>query len=276
MLGPEADMPDFIVKDSFKDGAAARIAGRAHTLQHWRRYIKPSCFQHHRHHRQPRCDIVARAKRGFPKPVMRRQRSIVAAKGAQMPVEQHKMHRFVGSNREKFGHEFPAHFGTETPCDIERQINRDKFNMRQRVEQCDAASQGLCLAAPRHVARCQQVGMLGPPRMIGHRLVEREIQPPQPPIACRRARRHHFLAHVAGAQRCVYRFCDGPVARMEHGLRCKRQLKRLCRLQHLLCMVLHAHLVPNLGNFTFFINQVGGAHHAHIGAAVILLLGPDP
>ena len=41
-------------------------------------------------------------------------------------------------------------------------------------------------------------------------------------------------------------------------------------------MAFDPNLAPNLGDLSLFVDQERGAFDAHIGAAVILLFGPDP
>src|SRR3546814_1089943 len=47
------------------------------------------------------------------------------------------------------------------------------------------------------------------------------------------------------------------------------------RSQHCLGMTLDLDLAPDPLNHTVHAHQIGGAHHAHIAAAIVLLLGPD-
>lgn len=68
VFGPEPDMANLIVKDSFEDAGGSFVASRAESLDRNRRYIQRTRFQNHRHHGQPGGDIVRGRFCRFPHP----------------------------------------------------------------------------------------------------------------------------------------------------------------------------------------------------------------
>ncbi len=80
----------------------------------------------------------------------------MAAQRFQTAVQQCEMHRLVGGHREKVGDEHLAQFCPETPGGIEREVDRRKFDMGQRMPQRDPAA--LRAAAPAHAVWRQQFG----------------------------------------------------------------------------------------------------------------------
>ena len=73
MVYAHRDMADFVVKDSLENAPAARVPARLDPGEHRRRDVKPACLQHHRHHRQPRRDVMASGLRRVPQAGMRGQ-----------------------------------------------------------------------------------------------------------------------------------------------------------------------------------------------------------
>lgn len=68
VLGARRDMPDFVVKNSFEKARALGVARRADPFQRRRCDVQPACFQHHRHHGEPRSDVVTGGMGCFPQP----------------------------------------------------------------------------------------------------------------------------------------------------------------------------------------------------------------
>ena len=129
----DRDVADFVAQDQVEDRGAGHISGRLKLGTDRRRSVEAACLQYHRDDRQPRGDIMPRLGGRLPQPVMRRQRAVITAEQPQMPVEQREMHRLVGGNREEVTHETLSHRPAEAPRHIEREIDRDEFDMRQRV-----------------------------------------------------------------------------------------------------------------------------------------------
>lgn len=65
---------------------------------------------------------------------MCRQVAIGRAHRAEPPVEQGEMHRFLPANPHPFVDECARKFSTETPDQIEGEIDRDIFDMGERME----------------------------------------------------------------------------------------------------------------------------------------------
>ncbi len=163
------DVADLVGKDSFKDTDTPRIALRPHALERGRGDIETPRFQHHRDDRQPRRGIVGGVLRRLPQPVMRRQSAVIRAQRGELAVEQGEMHRLVGRDAQEIGNKVLAHFATESPGHVERQIDRDKLDMRQRVPQGDSPALRSALSTPGHLRRGQQLQLLGPLGALGHR-----------------------------------------------------------------------------------------------------------
>lgn len=80
----------------------------------------------------------------------------MAAERAQLAVEQGEMHRLVCRDRQEIVGEAAPHIFPEPSDDIERQIDRHEFDMRQCMPQGDTALLRPGLAAARHFARRKQ------------------------------------------------------------------------------------------------------------------------
>ncbi len=57
----------------------------------------------------------------------------MAAKRFELARQQCEMHRFVGGNREEVAHKIPPCLSAKAPRHIERKVDRDEFDMRQRM-----------------------------------------------------------------------------------------------------------------------------------------------
>ena len=77
VLDARRDVTDFVVKDSLQDARAVRIAEREQAITRCRGDVQTACLEHHRHHREPRGDIVPRTMRRFPQAVVRGERATV-------------------------------------------------------------------------------------------------------------------------------------------------------------------------------------------------------
>ena len=66
-----AHMADFVAIDPLEDAGAGLVAGGAHPLDRRRGHVEAARLEHHRHHRQPRGDIVTGLLRRFPQAVVR-------------------------------------------------------------------------------------------------------------------------------------------------------------------------------------------------------------
>src|SRR3546814_20156985 len=98
----------------------------------------------------------------------------MTAELAEAPVEQREVHRLVGGDADPVVDERPRKFAAKTPNQIDREVDRDEFDMRERMEQRDAAALGPALAAIGHPVRRHQLGFGGPRRPVGHhRVAER-------------------------------------------------------------------------------------------------------
>ena len=64
---------------------------------------------------------------------MRGEFSVPTAETAQFAREQREMHRFVRRDRQKIADELLAHLAAEAPRHVEREIDRDEFDVRERV-----------------------------------------------------------------------------------------------------------------------------------------------
>ncbi len=208
VLRAHGDMPDFVVKDSFQDARAALIVGFSHPIQHQRGDVEPPRFEQHGNNGEPRGDIVPGLVRRLPKTTVRRQGAVVAAQCAQVPIEQDEMHRLVRRDREEIAHEGLAHFRAEPASHVQRQVYGDEFDMGQRMEQRDPASQRLAATASRHVPGCEQLRPVWPSGALWHRLRKGESKPPQPPVARRRAGGANLGIGVARLQRRTDRRAD--------------------------------------------------------------------
>ena len=115
------------------------------------------------------------------------------------------MHRLVGRHREEIADEGGAHLGPEAPGHVERQIDRDELDMGKRVPQRDPAAVRLPTPAAGHPVGCEQLGFVRAPRPVRHGTVVSPVQPPQPPLARHRPRRHRLGEGIAGQQRVADR-----------------------------------------------------------------------
>ena len=200
VLAAESDMASFVVKDSSKKPHSGKISGVAEPRLHGRGNIEPAGLEHHGNHRQPcRCIVPGGISR-VPQAGVRGERAIVAAKRAQPPLEQGEMHRLVGGNREEIADELRAKLCAESPCRIEREVDRRKFDMREGMPQGDPRPFRSAAPALGHAVRGQQRRARGARRVIGHRRIESAVQAPQPPVARNLARRHRLGARIGGEQ----------------------------------------------------------------------------
>ena len=199
----EPHMADFVVKDSFQDARAGFVAGDSEALDRHRRDVEPARFEHHRHDRQPRRDVVAGAR--APPPTTRRA---PAARHSALPSARSRRSssaKCIASSAATDS-QSPTNcgpiVGAEPPRHVEREVDRDEFDVRERVKQRDAAAFRAALAALGHARGRQQFGLRGPGRPIGHR--RRRRRTPAGPAASRarrRARRHHLGARIGSQQR---------------------------------------------------------------------------
>src|SRR3546814_20712023 len=85
----------------------------------------------------------------------------MAAELAEPPVEQREVHRLVGGNADPVVDEGARKFAAKTPDQIDREVDRDELDMRERVEQRDTPALRPALAALGHPVRREQPGQLG-------------------------------------------------------------------------------------------------------------------
>lgn len=124
----------------------------------------------------------------------------MAAALAQSPVEQREMHRFLSADLHPLVDKGRRELIAETTDQVERKVDRDKFDMGERVEHGDARSRRPHLAAPGHLARMQQDGRVRARGLIGHRPIKAVRQPSQPPRPRDGARSHHLGMGISGQQ----------------------------------------------------------------------------
>ena len=84
------------------------------------------------------------------------------------------MHCLVGRDREEIVDEFLSHLLPESSGHVEREIDRDEFDMREAVPQRDARPIRSEFAPLGHPVRWQQFGRIGPCRPVGHG----DVKPP--------------------------------------------------------------------------------------------------
>ncbi len=82
----------------------------------------------------------------FPQPAVRGERAVEASERFELPRQQREMHRLVGRDREEIADEILPHFRTEAPGHVEREVDRDEFDMRQRMPQRDSRAIGFARA----------------------------------------------------------------------------------------------------------------------------------
>ena len=191
-------MGDFIVKDSLQDPRAGFVPPAADAFEGVGCHIQPACFEHHRHHGQPRRDIVPRFKGGIPQPIVGREGAIMRSQAAQPACEQREMHRFVCCDREKVGNEARSHLRPEPSGHVEREVDGDEFNMGERMPQRDPPAFGARLVALGHAVGWQQFGLCRPGRTIRHGAVEDEFQFIGHPVTRDRAGGKGLVGRVCG------------------------------------------------------------------------------
>src|SRR5437868_3086326 len=85
-----------------------------------------------------------------------RARPIMAVERTQPAVEQCEMHRLVGTHTDPFVDKSAREFRAEAADQVEGQVDRDELDMRQRMQQGDAAPFRPALAAPGHPRWAEQ------------------------------------------------------------------------------------------------------------------------
>ena len=123
---------------------------------------------------------------------MRGQRAIMTPHLPQPPVEQGEMHRLIRPHPHPFVGEGCGKFPAKAADQIERQVDRHKFDMRQCMDHRDPRPLGADPAAPWHLVGRQQRRRSRSRRHVGHGGIEPMRQPPQPPRARHRPRRHQL------------------------------------------------------------------------------------
>src|SRR3569623_272984 len=118
---------------------------------------------------------------------MRRERAVAAAERPQAAIEQGKVHRFVGAHRQPIVDELARETLAEPPRHVEREIDRNELDMRERLDQRDPPALRPALAAPPHAVGREKFGRGGACGTIGHRAVEDVREPATPPVARHRA-----------------------------------------------------------------------------------------
>ena len=152
------------------------VTGRHEACDRGRCDVEPARFEHHWNHGETAERVVRGCFRRFPKAVMGGQIPITGTKRAQPPIEQRKVHRFIGADPHPVIDEF-ARVEIAKPADhIEGEVDGGKLDMRQRMQHCDAVPLRASPPTLRHRRGGQEVGARWPRGSFGHGHIETVVQ----------------------------------------------------------------------------------------------------
>ena len=134
------NMPYFVPVDTLKNRCARRIPLFVKPRNRRGRYIEPARLQHHGHNGEPSDRIMRSLFCRFPKPVMCGESTIEAPQLPQATVEQSKMHRFIRTHAQPIIGKIARKLAAEPAHHVKSEIDRDKFDVREGMEQCHASA----------------------------------------------------------------------------------------------------------------------------------------
>ena len=161
------DVADLFGIDGFQRRDRVGIAGISEQVDHARGDVEPACLQHHRHDRQTAHEILRRLLRRAPHAVMGRQLAIIRSHSLQPVAEQVEMLALFVRRAHPvveiaLGHRNMGKAGDDVPV----QINGVQFDMRDGMDQGDAAPKAAGFPARNLVGR-QQFRRIRPRRAVG-------------------------------------------------------------------------------------------------------------
>ena len=137
MLEPavaDRHMADLVGQDDIQYCRALGIADVVQFVADHGRGIQPARLQRARHQRQPRQQVATGALSHVPQAVVRGEIAIDMAQAGQALVQQLEVIGLFASHAQPVQVKRRRHAG-ETPDDVQRQVDRVEFDMRQRVQQ---------------------------------------------------------------------------------------------------------------------------------------------
>ncbi len=132
---------------------------------------------------------------------MRRERAIEGAELPQVALDQREVHRLLGGDLQEIGHEGGALRRAEAASHIEREVDGDELDMRQRVPQGDPPAFRSAAPPLGHTAGREQLEPRGQRGAGGHGVGEIPCERALAPLSRQRPRGHHLGARLAGQQR---------------------------------------------------------------------------
>ena len=133
-----SDVTNLVAQDDVDDLASALVAHRDQFMAYGRRGVEPARLQRARHQGQAGQQVAAGFFGHVPQAGVRGKVAIGKTQFAQMRMQQLEMQRFFTRYLQpvqvkSLGHAF------EAPDNVQRQVNRIAFNVRQCVQQRGAA-----------------------------------------------------------------------------------------------------------------------------------------